>query len=74
MDPPHPGGLPQLRIQNKIGANRGSWDPGGRHSNARGRVVSTTLSVLSLEVYYRLLPMYGFRGASDLLAAKEKEQ
>ena len=50
MDPPHPGGLPQLRIQNKIGANRGSWDPGGRHSNAGGRVVSTTLSVLSLEV------------------------
>ena len=62
------------RIQNKIGANRGSWDPGGRHSNAGGRVVSTTLSVLSLEVYYRLLPMYGFRGASDLPAAKEKGQ
>ena len=26
-----------------------------------GRVISTTLATLSLEVYYRLLPMYGFR-------------
>ena len=62
------------RIQNKIGNNRGSWDPGGRHANAGGRVVSTTLSVLSLEVYYRLLPMYGFRGASDLPDAKKRGQ
>jgi len=59
-------------IQKKVGPERGSWDPGGQHARAGGRVVSTTLSVLSLEVYYRLLPMYGFRGADDLPAAKKK--
>ena len=58
-------------IQKKVGTERGSWDPGGQHARAGGRVVSTTLSVLSLEVYYRLLPMYGFRGA-DVPAAKQK--
>lgn len=58
-------------IQKKVGPERGSWDPGGQHARAGGRVVSTTLSVLSLEVYYRLLPMYGFRG-TDLPAAKQK--
>ena len=58
-------------IQKKVGPERGSWDPGGQHARAGGRVVSTTLSVLSLEVYYRLLPMYGFRGA-DVPAAKQK--
>jgi hypothetical protein len=28
---------------------------------AGGRVVSTAMATLSLEVYYRLLPIYGFR-------------
>ena len=46
--------------QHKVGANRGSWDPKGSHTNAGGRVLATGLAVLSLEVYYRLLPMYGF--------------
>ena len=36
------------------------WDPKGKHVNAGGRVLATGLAVLSLEVYYRLLPMYGF--------------
>ena len=39
---------------------RTRWDPKGKHVNAGGRVLSTGLAVLSLEVYYRLLPMYGF--------------
>ena len=49
-----------VTLQHKTGANRGSWDPKGKHVNAGGRVLSTGLAVLSLEVYYRLLPMYGF--------------
>ena len=37
----------------------GSWDPQGYNPmKAGGRVLSTSLSVLSLEVYYRYLPMY----------------
>lgn len=48
-------------LQKKTGAEAGSWDVGSAHAVPGGRVVSTTLATLSLEVYYRLLPMYGFR-------------
>jgi hypothetical protein len=38
---------------------RGSWDPkGDGHGGAWGRVGQTSLSLLSLEVYYRHLPLY----------------
>jgi hypothetical protein len=48
-------------VQRKDGAESGSWDPHGQHITPGGRVISTTFATLSLEVYYRLLPMYGFR-------------
>ena len=35
------------------GCRRGSWDPTGRWSPEGGRVYSTALAVLTLEVYYR---------------------
>ena len=38
---------------------KGSWDPGRQWTaKAGGRVYSTAMAVLSLEVYYRYLPMY----------------
>ena len=38
----------------------GSWDPvGGGYIPTGGRVFSTALGALTLEVYYRYLPMYG---------------
>ena len=36
----------------------GSWNPEGGNMRQGARVFSTTLCVLSLEVYYRYLPMY----------------
>lgn len=48
-------------IQQKLGTSAGSWDPSSSMTADGGRVVSTALATLSLEVYYRLLPMYGFR-------------
>jgi hypothetical protein len=37
----------------------GSWDPiGGGHVSYGGRVFSTSLGALTLEVYYRYLPLY----------------
>ena len=48
-------------LQKKNGSEKGSWDNSAAHAAAGGRVISTTLATLSLEVYYRLLPMYGFR-------------
>ncbi len=58
-------------IQRKGGAESGSWDPHGPHITSGGRVISTTFATLSLEVYYRLLPMYGFRN-EDAPPAKAK--
>ncbi len=60
------------KIQNKTGKNAGSWDLSRLMTKGGGRVASTTLAVLSLEVYYRILPMYGFRGA-DVPEIKLKE-
>jgi hypothetical protein len=41
------------------GANQGSWDPeGGWIGRSCGRVGTTAMSLLTLEVYYRHLPLY----------------
>jgi hypothetical protein len=41
------------------GHRYGSWDPEGDHwCRAGGRLMKTSLSVLTLEVYYRHLPLY----------------
>ena len=58
-------------IQVKSGKNNGSWNPSASMTGDGGRVISTALATLSLEVYYRLLPMYGFR--NDEAEAPEVE-
>ena len=45
--------------QDREGKRRGSWDPAGQHGSRMGRVVTTALGALTLEVYYRYLPLYG---------------
>ncbi len=45
--------------QEKHGKDRGSWDPkGDRWGDAGGRLYVTCLSIYTLEVYYRHLPLY----------------
>jgi hypothetical protein len=45
--------------QEKRGRERGSWDPkGDRWGDAGGRLYVTCLSIYTLEVYYRHLPLY----------------
>lgn len=60
--------------QRDNGALAGSWDPVGEWADIGGRVYQTALCTLTLEVYYRYLPMYrgskltdasGPTGASD---------
>jgi len=44
--------------QRKSGPLAGSWDPRGAWGGYGGRVYSTSIATLSLEVYYRYLPLY----------------
>jgi hypothetical protein len=47
-----------LRSQRKDGPLAGSWDPDTVWGGYGGRVYSTAVSTLCLEVYYRFLPLY----------------
>ena len=49
--------LPEHQV--KRGRERGSWDPrGDRWGDAGGRLYVTCLSLYTLEIYYRHLPLY----------------
>lgn len=54
-----------VTTQRKSGHATGSWDPRDPWSNYGGRLYATTFSVLSLEVYYRFLPLYQVGGKPE---------
>jgi hypothetical protein len=48
-----------IRLQEKEGHKSGSWSAAGTdHGNAGGRIYTTSLATLTLEVYYRYMPLY----------------
>jgi hypothetical protein len=47
-----------LQRQRREGAMAGSWDPDTQWGSYGGRVYSTSMAALCLEVYYRYLPVY----------------
>jgi hypothetical protein len=55
-----------VRSQETEGHEAGSWYTADPHTTAGGRLCDTALAILILEVYYRHLPIYSFRGAGDL--------
>lgn len=56
--------LIDLQVPQAKGATGGSWDPTGDRSGAVwGRVGQTCMTLLTLEVYYRHLPLYKREGA-----------
>ncbi len=59
-----------VETQIKDGPGAGSWDVTDPHGNTGGRIYQTALSLLTLEVYYRHLPIYR-RFDSDEKPAKE---
>lgn len=56
--------LRELLIAEQVqsGPHSGSWNPDGRWGPYGGRIYSTALSTLCLEVYYRLPPRYSSGG------------
>ncbi len=47
-----------LALQNTEGADAGSWPANGLWAGYGGKVYSTAMAALNLEVYYRYLPLY----------------
>lgn len=55
-----------IREQSKSGPTAGSWFLGSDHdADAGGRLYSTSLACMTLEVYYRYLPLYGDNAANE---------
>ncbi|MBI1310244.1 peptidoglycan DD-metalloendopeptidase family protein [bacterium] len=59
-----------VATQKQQGHARGSWDPAGRWGRTGGRLYSTSMNVLTLEVYYRHLPLYAEHAFELGLASK----
>jgi len=61
-----------ISTQETQGPKTGSWDPkGDGHGASGGRIMTTSLSLLTLEVYYRHLPLYR-RDTTTTKTAEEK--
>ena len=50
-----------VSTQTRAGHSRGSWYPRDPHGDAGGRHYMTCLAIMTLEVYYRHLPLYQLR-------------
>jgi len=48
-----------IATQSRTGHETGSWFFAEKHSLQAGRLYTTTMNILTLEVYYRYLPLYG---------------
>ena len=55
--------LVELQVQS--GPMSGTWDPNDEWGRYGGRLYSTALATLTLEVYYRLLPLYRMNETTD---------
>lgn len=51
--------------QSQEGHSTGSWHTPDYHTVAGGRLCDTALAIMILEVYYRHMPLYGYRGVED---------
>lgn len=66
-----------IRTQEKAGHKEGSWSPAGSDwGSGGGRIYTTSLALMTLEVYYRHLPMYrtGSAAKKSKTAAEESEE
>ena len=61
-----------VNTQLKNGKDAGSWTPSGGHSGSGGRIYMTSLALLSLEVYYRHLPIYKTNAADGSMSPSDK--
>jgi hypothetical protein len=54
-----------ISTQSKEGHENGSWYFVDSHGDKGGRLYNTAMAILTLEVYYRYLPLYSNRAVED---------
>ena len=54
-----------VNTQSKNGHMKGSWFINGGHGKRAGRLYSTSMAPMMLEVYYRHMPIYGKQAAEE---------
>ncbi|MEM7457637.1 MAG: prenyltransferase/squalene oxidase repeat-containing protein, partial [Planctomycetota bacterium] len=62
-----------LTTQEREGSNMGSWAPVGVWAPYGGRVYSTAMAALCLEVYYRYLPVYETNDPGEATASSPED-
>jgi len=55
-----------IGLQKHGGCERGSWDPNSRWGRWGGRVYTTALAILTLQVYYRYTPQEELAGGGEV--------
>ena len=60
-----------IRLQAKGGDLDGSWPTNSKYGSRGGTVYTTALAALTLEVYYRYLPMYTDAPAAEAQQGQE---
>ncbi|HEX7450273.1 MAG TPA: prenyltransferase/squalene oxidase repeat-containing protein [Pirellulales bacterium] len=63
-----------VAMQERTGHQDGSWTPQSAHDPQGGRLYMTSLATLTLEVYYRHLPLYRGVAADHEPAAKSRKR
>jgi hypothetical protein len=54
-----------IATQAAVGHEAGSWHFADQHGDVGGRLYTTAMAVMTLEVYYRYMPLYGERAVNE---------
>ena len=54
-----------IATQAAVGHEAGSWHFEDQHGDVGGRLYTTAMAVMTLEVYYRYMPLYGERAVNE---------